>query len=110
MLFSFSGSVTDSGGRTVFVYPRTQIVRWTLDWLTAVEVAPGVHRGSGRANRPVPRAWQAVDVCGAGGSECAAGIAVAAEHPVTTVTTTPPATARSIRFSRICARVTAVPA
>jgi hypothetical protein len=54
MLASFSGSVTDSGGRTVAVQPERQIVEPIVAWVTAGLTAPGVHRGSGRPDSPLP--------------------------------------------------------
>ena len=45
----FSGSVIDSGGRTVEVQPERQIVELIVDWVTAGFTAPGVQCGSGRA-------------------------------------------------------------
>ena len=56
MLASFSGSVTDSGGRTVEVQPEEQIVDPIVRCVTAGFSAPGVQRGSGSSNRPLPRA------------------------------------------------------
>ncbi|MGH2909249.1 MAG: hypothetical protein ACRDK8_08140 [Solirubrobacteraceae bacterium] len=47
MLAYFSGSVTDSGGRTLSDHPDRQIVRRIVDWVTAGLSAPGVQRGSG---------------------------------------------------------------
>lgn len=47
MLARFSGSVTDSAGRIVLVYPDTQIVWPMVVWVTAGLNAPGVQRGSG---------------------------------------------------------------
>src|SRR5579875_584465 len=58
MLACFSGSVTLSGGRTVSVHPARQIVWPIVAGVTAGLSAPGVQRGSGRENSPVPRAWQ----------------------------------------------------
>jgi len=49
MLASFSGSVIDTGGRTVEVQPGLQIVEPMLAWVTAGFNAPGVQRESGRA-------------------------------------------------------------
>jgi hypothetical protein len=56
MLAAFSASVTDSGGRTLFVQPGTQIVWSIVDGLTAGFSAPGVQRGSGRSYDPEPTA------------------------------------------------------
>jgi len=47
MLASFSGSVTDTGGRTVEVQPLRQIVEPIVAWVTAGFTAPGVQRRSG---------------------------------------------------------------
>ena len=58
MLASFSGSVTDSDGRIVFVYPGTQIVWLIVPWRTAGFSAPGVQCGSGKEYRPWPVVWQ----------------------------------------------------
>ena len=58
MLAVFSCSVMLSGGRTVDVQPRTQIVRSIVVWVTAGLSAPGVQAGSGREDRPLPIAWQ----------------------------------------------------
>jgi len=58
MLASFSGSVTDSGGRTVAVQPRRQMVEPMFACVTAGSSAPGVQRPSGLEYRPDPRAWQ----------------------------------------------------
>jgi hypothetical protein len=58
MLASFSGSVIDSAGRTVEVQPLRQIVDEIVACVTAGLSAPGVHRGSGLAYGPDPRAWQ----------------------------------------------------
>jgi hypothetical protein len=49
MLASFSGSVTDTGGRTVDVQPARQMVEPIVACVTAGFTAPGVQRGSGRA-------------------------------------------------------------
>jgi len=57
MLPYFSGSVTDSDGRTLDVHPDRQIVELIVSCVTAGFTAPGVHRGSGRAYSPEPIAW-----------------------------------------------------
>jgi hypothetical protein len=59
MLESFSGSVTDTGGRTVRVHPPRQIVAPIVVCVTAGLSAPGVQRASGRAYTPLPRARHA---------------------------------------------------
>lgn len=56
MLASFSGSVIDSDGLTVSVYPERQIVAFIEAWVTAGLIAPGVHARSGRLNTPWSRA------------------------------------------------------
>src|SRR5277367_4537004 len=58
MLRPFSALVIRSGGRTVVVQPRVQIVWSMVADVTAGFRAPGVQRGSGSEKRPVPRAWQ----------------------------------------------------
>jgi hypothetical protein len=58
MLASFSGSVIDSGGRTVEVQPPLQIVDPIVLWVTEGLSAPGVQCGSGIENRADPSAWQ----------------------------------------------------
>ena len=58
MLAIFSGSVTDSGGRTVAVQPLRQMVEPIRACVTAGLSAPGVQRGSGREYRPEPTARQ----------------------------------------------------
>jgi hypothetical protein len=48
MLARFSCSVTLTGGRTVEVHPRLQIVDPIVAWVTWGFNDPGVQRGSGR--------------------------------------------------------------
>ncbi len=43
----------ETGGRTVVVYPLTQIVDEMFAWVTRGSAAPGVHTGSGSAPRIV---------------------------------------------------------
>ena len=50
MLSSFCGSVTETGGLTVFVYPGTHMVESMLSCVTVLSIAPGVHFGSGRVS------------------------------------------------------------
>jgi hypothetical protein len=57
MLASFSGSVIDTGGRTVAVHPERQIVEPIVACVTAGFTVPGVQRGSGREYSPTPTAW-----------------------------------------------------
>src|ERR1700730_13647113 len=57
MALALIAAVTDSGGRTVAVYPETQIV-WTMfAWVTRGSVAPGVSRGSGSTTPRGAVAW-----------------------------------------------------
>src|ERR1700686_4754354 len=49
MARTLTASVTDSGGRTVVVYPDTQMVWSMLAWVTRGSIAPGVSDGSGSA-------------------------------------------------------------
>lgn len=57
MLAAFSRSVILTEGRTVAVQPELQIVRPIVACVTVGFSAPGVQRGSGRENRPLPIAW-----------------------------------------------------
>jgi hypothetical protein len=61
MLANFSGSVTDTLGRTVAVQPPRQMVERMVRCVTEGLTAPGVHRESGSAYSPDPVAWQDPD-------------------------------------------------
>ena len=50
------GSVTDTGGRTVVVYPDRQMVEEVLSGVTRGSLSPGVQSGSGV--KPPSPAWQ----------------------------------------------------
>src|ERR1700730_3816592 len=87
MALALIAAVTDSGGRTVAVYPETQIV-WAMSaWVTRGSVAPGVSRGSGRTT---PRGAVAGGVALDGVADWAAEVADApADGEATAVTVVP---------------------
>src|SRR5579859_7842215 len=57
MALALIAAVTDSGGRTVAVYPETQIVWAMFAWVTRGSMAPGVSRGSGSTTPRGAVAW-----------------------------------------------------